>query len=90
MVVKSKQLVLFFVCLLLVSSMMRIISELQTALPGVFIHAIRIGKTPDEDRKNSLIDSMNRQISEVCSQLAAIPELQGGFNALGISQVSQS
>jgi palmitoyl-protein thioesterase len=68
--------------------MMRIISELQVALPGVFIHAIRVGKTPDEDRKNSLFDSMDRQISEVCSQLAAIPELQSGFNAIGISQVS--
>ena len=68
--------------------MLRIIGELQEALPGVFIHAIRIGKTPDEDRKNSLFDNMNRQISEVCSQLAAIPELESGFNAIGMSQVN--
>lgn len=69
--------------------MMRIISKLQEALPGVFIHSIRIGHTPDQDRKNSLFDNMNRQISEVCSQLAGIPELANGFNAIGISQVKK-
>ena len=67
--------------------MMRFISTLKSALPGVFVHSIRIGSTPEEDRKKSLLDGMNRQISEVCQQLASIPELANGFNAIGISQV---
>lgn len=67
--------------------MLRIIGKLQDALPGVFIHSVRIGKSPEEDRKNSLLDNMNRQISEVCTQLASIPELANGFNAIGLSQV---
>ena len=67
--------------------MMRLISTLKSALPGVFVHSIRIGSTPEEDRKKSLLDGMNRQISEVCQQLALIPELTNGFNAIGISQV---
>ena len=69
--------------------MMRLIERIRTALPGVFIHSVRVGKTPEEDRKRSLLDNMNRQIKEVCDQLAGIPELADGFNAIGLSQGGQ-
>ena len=69
--------------------MMRLIERIKSALPGVFIHSIRVGRTPEEDRKRSLLDNMNRQISEVCDQLAGIPELADGFNAIGLSQGGQ-
>jgi palmitoyl-protein thioesterase len=69
--------------------MMRLVSSLKSALPGVFVHSIRIGDSPEEDRKKSLLDGMNRQITEVCRQLASIPELADGFNAIGISQGGQ-
>lgn len=70
-------------------SMLRLISKIKSKLPDVFIHSIKIGETPEEDRKRSLLDNMNRQIKEVCDQLAGIPELSQGFNAIGISQGGQ-
>lgn len=85
--VASKERPSIYIISLIFCSMMRIIGKLQEALPGVFIHSVRIGKTPEDDRKRSLIDNMNRQIEEVCQQLAQIPELSNGFNAIGISQV---
>ncbi|NDD92014.1 hypothetical protein EBZ37_08020 [bacterium] len=69
--------------------MMRFIDTIKSALPGVFVHSIRIGGTAEEDRKRSLLDNMNRQIQEVCDQLAGIPELSGGFNGIGLSQGGQ-
>ena len=69
--------------------MLRLIEAIKSALPGVFVHSIRIGKTVEEDRKRSLLDNMNRQIEEVCEQLAGIPELAEGFNGIGLSQGGQ-
>lgn len=69
--------------------MLRLISRIKSVMPGVFIHAVRIGGSVEEDRKLSLLDNMNRQIKEVCDQLAGIPDLAEGFNAIGISQGGQ-
>lgn len=68
---------------------MRLVSRIKEALPGVFIHSVMIGKGPEDDRKRSLLDNMNRQIAEVCDKLARIPELSEGFNAIGLSQGGQ-
>ena len=70
-------------------SMMRLIARIKEALPGVFIHSVMIGGNPEEDRKLSLLDGMNRQIREVCDKLASISELANGFNAIGLSQGGQ-
>lgn len=69
--------------------MVRLVDRLKAALPGVFVHSIMIGKSPEDDRKRSLLDNLNRQIDEVCAQLAGIPEISGGFNAVGLSQGGQ-
>lgn len=69
--------------------MARLIERIKDALPGVFIHSIMIGKSPEDDRKRSLLDNMNRQIQEVCDQLSGIKELSEGFNAIGLSQGGQ-
>lgn len=69
--------------------MARLVEKIKDALPGVFIHSIMIGKSPEDDRKRSLLDNMNRQIDEVCDQLARVPELADGFNAIGLSQGGQ-
>ena len=69
--------------------MARLVERVKEALPGVFIHSIMIGKSPEDDRKRSLLDNMNRQIDEVCNQLAGIPEISDGFNAIGLSQGGQ-
>jgi palmitoyl-protein thioesterase len=66
--------------------MLRMISKLQEELPGVFVHSVRIGNSPEEDRKKTILDSANRQVEEVCEQLKGIPELSKGFNAVGMSQ----
>lgn len=63
------------------------ITEIQNALPGVFVHSIQIGPDQDQDRSYTFFDNVNRQIDEVCEQLQGIPELSAGFNAIGLSQV---
>lgn len=68
---------------------MRLISRIKDAVPGIFIYSVMVGKSPEEDRKRSLIDNMNRQIEDVCEKLAAVPELTKGFNAIGLSQGGQ-
>ena len=69
--------------------MARLVERIKEALPGVFIHSIMIGRSPEDDRKRSLIDNMNRQIEEVCDQLSRVPELADGFHAIGLSQGGQ-
>lgn len=64
------------------------IAEIQEAIPGIFVHSIQIGSDPDQDRSYTFFDNVNRQIDEVCEQLQGIPELSGGFNAIGLSQVA--
>ncbi|KAJ3305392.1 hypothetical protein HDV03_001486 [Kappamyces sp. JEL0829] len=57
--------------------------------PGIFIHSIVIGDNKsdlDQDKNAGFFDVIARQVQEVCSDLAAIPELQDGFNAVGFSQ----
>jgi len=63
--------------------------QLETLVPGLFIHIIQIGKNSEEDRTFSIFDNVDRQISEVCEQLGSIPELSMGFNAIGFSQGGQ-
>lgn len=58
----------------------------HSTLPGVFFHSICIGGEGVRDAHASVFGSIDDQISEVCASLTAIPELAGGFNAIGISQ----
>ncbi|KAJ3175505.1 ATP-dependent DNA/RNA helicase [Geranomyces variabilis] len=62
---------------------------LEEDIPGVYVHAIQIGETDDEDRRASFLDRVDRQVDEVCGSLAADPNLAGGFNAIGFSQGGQ-
>eukprot|EP00842_Homolaphlyctis_polyrhiza_P000716 jgi/Hompol1/1645/HPOL_001500-RA len=66
----------------------RLTEELRLALeqPLLPVHSVRIGSTQGADQRSSYFDLLDRQIDEACSQIAGIPDLAAGFNAVGISQ----
>lgn len=57
--------------------------------PGIFIHSIWIEDALDKDREASFYGNVNTQLEFVADELASIPELQGGFDAIGFSQGGQ-
>ncbi|KAI7853902.1 Alpha/Beta hydrolase protein [Circinella umbellata] len=67
-------------------SMGRVKDLIQKSLPGTFVYSIQLGKTVEEDHEAGFFGVVNDQIDFVCDQLAGIPELAGGFNAIGFSQ----
>ena len=69
-------------------SMGAVKSFLESQLPGVYIHSVRIGESEDQDKEKGFFDQVGRQIDEVCEQLKSDPLLSLGFNAIGLSQVS--
>ncbi|RCH98491.1 hypothetical protein CU097_013980 [Rhizopus azygosporus] len=48
-----------------------------------FVHSVRLAESADEDRKASYFGQINLQVDNVCQELATIPELQNGYNAIG-------
>ncbi|ORZ01084.1 Alpha/Beta hydrolase protein, partial [Syncephalastrum racemosum] len=67
-------------------SMGRIQVLLQDSLPGVFVHSVQVGDNRDEDHESGFFGQVSDQVDLVCEQLAGIPELADGFNAIGFSQ----
>ncbi|KAF9268794.1 palmitoyl-protein thioesterase [Marasmius fiardii PR-910] len=57
--------------------------------PGIFIHSIYIEKELDKDRQATFYGNVDNQIELVSKQLAEVPELAGGFDAIGFSQGGQ-
>ncbi|KAG0069887.1 hypothetical protein BGZ89_001901 [Linnemannia elongata] len=57
--------------------------------PNIFIHSIYLASSEAEDQRAGFFGNVNKQIEVVCDQLKAIPELEGGFNAVGFSQGGQ-
>lgn len=57
--------------------------------PGIFIHSIFIEEDLDKDRQAGFYGNVNVQLEQVAEQLAGIPELQNGFDAIGFSQGGQ-
>ncbi|KAL0131562.1 hypothetical protein PUN28_002833 [Cardiocondyla obscurior] len=62
---------------------------LQSEIPGVYVHSIRIGSNEIEDVENSYFGNINEQIKHVCETLSQDPNLQNGYNAIGFSQGGQ-
>ncbi|KAI8426107.1 hypothetical protein MSG28_005066 [Choristoneura fumiferana] len=62
---------------------------LKKEIPGVYVNSLRIGNSTIEDFESGYFMNPNKQIDYVCKELAADPELQNGFNAIGFSQGSQ-
>ncbi|KAJ7874705.1 Alpha/Beta hydrolase protein [Mycena olivaceomarginata] len=66
--------------------MLRFAEEIKTVHPGIFVHSIYIDEDLDEDRRAGFYGNVNEQVQLVSEQLAAIPELENGFDAIGFSQ----
>lgn len=61
----------------------------QHVYPSTYVYPIRLAPSGSSDRSATFIGNVNQQLSTVCADLAAIPELSDGFNALGFSQGGQ-
>jgi len=64
-------------------------SAIESVIPGVYVYSIMIGSNIVEDEFCGFLGSANNQIQEVCDTLKNVPNLQGGFNAVGFSQGGQ-
>jgi palmitoyl-protein thioesterase len=57
--------------------------------PSALVYSIHIDLASDEDRKRSFFSNIAEDLEAVCADLADIPELRDGFNAVGFSQGGQ-
>jgi palmitoyl-protein thioesterase len=62
---------------------------IQQNVSGVYVYSVELGSNVAEDTSMGFFANMNDQIPIVCAQLAADPNLKGGFNAIGFSQGGQ-
>lgn len=69
--------------------MLQFASRIKQIHPGIFVHSIYIDEDLDKDRRAGFYGNANKQIEFVAEQLRNIPELQGGFDAIGLSQGGQ-
>jgi len=69
--------------------MLQFVSKVKDIHPGIYVHSVYIEEELDEDRKAGFYGNANEQIEFVAAQLAEIPELKGGFDAIGFSQGGQ-
>ena len=56
---------------------------------GVFVHSVATGDGEYHDIWSSFMGSVNDQVAAACSRLRDLPQLKGGFNAVGFSQGGQ-
>jgi palmitoyl-protein thioesterase len=69
-------------------SMGRVKSLIASKLPpGTFIYSVQVGDTVENDHQAGFFGKIDEQVDQVCKDLADIPELKDGFNAIGFSQV---
>ncbi|KAF5325653.1 hypothetical protein D9611_000120 [Ephemerocybe angulata] len=69
--------------------MLEFMSMIKDVHPGIFVHSVYIDKELDNDRKAGFMGNVDIQIDFVADQLASIPELENGFDAIGFSQGGQ-
>ena len=61
-----------------ISSMGAIKTILENHLPGVHVHSLMIGKSPNEDTLNGFFMSVNHQMEIACDLIKNDPLLQDG------------
>ncbi|XP_025193576.1 palmitoyl-protein thioesterase 1 isoform X2 [Melanaphis sacchari] len=71
-------------------SLGRIIKVLQKNL-GIdsYVKSIQIGKSFEQDVKNSFFMNINLQVEDACKQISTDQKLTNGYNAIGFSQGAQ-
>ncbi|KFM25258.1 Palmitoyl-protein thioesterase 1 [Auxenochlorella protothecoides] len=60
--------------------------RIQRALPGVFVHSVATGATESADVLSTYFGDANAQVRAACEALRALPQLAGGYVAVGFSQ----
>ncbi|EEB06981.1 palmitoyl protein thioesterase-dolichol pyrophosphate phosphatase fusion 1 [Schizosaccharomyces japonicus yFS275] len=65
---------------------MREVSEFIHTLTDSDVYVVKLDENPVLDVRDSYFGTVWEQVDGVCAELAAIPELHHGFNALGVSQ----
>lgn len=68
------------------SGMRHVTSVINQLVPEVFIHSVYIDSDPSTDERRSIFGDANSEVDIVCEQLSGMPELAGGFGAIGFSQ----
>ncbi|KAK9470642.1 Alpha/Beta hydrolase protein [Dipodascopsis tothii] len=66
--------------------MLRMAALIEETFPGTFVHSVYLEEDPEKDAHASLFGRIDDQVEQACEQLAAIPELAKGFDAIGFSQ----
>ncbi|KAJ3713399.1 palmitoyl-protein thioesterase [Lentinula raphanica] len=69
--------------------MLEFVSMIKNVHPGIFVHSVYIEEELDKDRQAGFYGNVNEQLDLVANQLATIPELEHGFDAIGFSQGGQ-
>ena len=63
---------------------------LENHLPGVHVHSLMIGQSPNEDTLNGFFMPVNHQIEMACDLIAKDPLIgKQGYHAMGFSQGGQ-
>jgi palmitoyl-protein thioesterase len=57
--------------------------------PGIFIHPVYVDPDAKEDQRATFYGNIDDQVEQVAEQLKDVPELSGGFDAIGFSQGGQ-
>ncbi|CAI6367230.1 unnamed protein product [Macrosiphum euphorbiae] len=71
-------------------SLGRIIKLLQKNLgTDTYVKSLQIGKSFEQDVKNSFFMNANLQVQDACKQISVDPKLSNGYNAIGFSQGAQ-
>ncbi|KAG6820518.1 hypothetical protein H0H93_015991 [Arthromyces matolae] len=69
--------------------MLEFSAQIENMHPGIYIHSVYIEEDLDKDRKAGFYGNVNKQLELVAHQLSAVPELENGFDAIGLSQGGQ-
>lgn len=64
-------------------------AHLEAAYPGIFVYILALAPTPLTDQRASVLGNVNEQVRAAHEQLAQLPELRHGFDAIGFSQGGQ-
>ncbi|KZV82515.1 alpha/beta-hydrolase [Exidia glandulosa HHB12029] len=70
-------------------AMNRVMDEIRNVHKDIFIHSVYIDPKTDADEKAGWFGDLHEQLAMVAVQLAAVPELANGFDAIGFSQGGQ-
>lgn len=71
-------------------SLGRIVKVLQKNLgPDSYVKSLKIGKSFEQEIKNSFFMNINLQVDDVCQHISKDLKLANGYNAIGFSQGAQ-